>query len=64
MTYRLVQTTTTLCPMCGNWETVNQAIREALNGVSLADMTPAVPSFMDRPEEAPQAVSKSAVSVS
>ncbi len=54
----------TLCPMCGNWEKVNQAIREALNGVSLADMIPAVPSFMDRPEEAPQAAPQPVVSVS
>ncbi len=29
----------TLCPMRGNWERVNRAIRAALEGVSLADMT-------------------------
>ena len=39
----------TLCPMRGNWERVNQAIREALSQVSLADM--AIPSlaFFDPP---------------
>lgn len=28
----------TLCPMAGNWNKVNQAIRRALEGVTLADM--------------------------
>ena len=28
----------TLCPMRGNWDKVNMAIRDALRGVSLADM--------------------------
>ena len=28
----------TLCPMRGNWERVNQAIRGALDGVTLAEM--------------------------
>ncbi len=39
----------TLCPMRGNWERVNQAIREALSQVSLAEM--AIPSlaFFDPP---------------
>ena len=35
----------TLCPMAGNWNKVNQAIREALASVTLAEMAagPAVP---------------------
>ena len=45
-----------LCPMCGNWERVNRAIREALEGVSLADMTPPIPSFMDNAGVPPRAV--------
>ena len=45
-----------LCPMCGNWEQVNRAIRKALEGVSLADMTPAIPSFLDHPGVVPRAV--------
>ena len=28
-----------LCPMRGNWDKVNRAIRHALSGVTLADMT-------------------------
>lgn len=32
-----------LCPVRGNWDQVNAAIQQALDGVSLADM--AVPSF-------------------
>ena len=35
-----------LCPMSGHWNTVNQAIQEALQGVSLADMTAAPVSFL------------------
>ena len=30
-----------LCPMRGNWNRVNQAIHQALDGVTLADMVPA-----------------------
>ena len=30
-----------LCPMRGNWNKVNEAIRSALGGVTLADMSPA-----------------------
>lgn len=41
-----------LCPMCGNWEKVNQAIRRALDEVTLADMTPTIPSFMEHDEQA------------
>jgi len=29
----------TLCPMRGGWEKINLALRSALNGVTLADMT-------------------------
>ncbi|MFC4351607.1 SUF system Fe-S cluster assembly regulator [Fodinicurvata halophila] len=29
-----------MCPMRGNWDQVNGAIRTALNGVRLSDMTP------------------------
>lgn len=43
-----------LCPMCGNWDKVNQAIRGALEGVSLADMLPTIPSFLDHPSEEPR----------
>ena len=43
----------TLCPMRGNWDRVNQAIREALSQVSLADM--AIPSLaFFGPEEEPR----------
>jgi FeS assembly SUF system regulator len=34
-----------LCPMHGNWNKVNSAIREALEQVSLADMAPAPRTF-------------------
>lgn len=33
------------CPMCGNWNKVNGAIREALSSVSLADMMAFPPTF-------------------
>lgn len=33
------------CPMCGNWNKVNGAIREALSSVSLADMMVFPPAF-------------------
>jgi len=32
-----------LCPMHGRWDPVNEAIRGALNGITLADMAAAVP---------------------
>ncbi len=41
----------TLCPMRGNWERVNQAIREALSQVSLADMAVSSLAFFDPAEE-------------
>jgi FeS assembly SUF system regulator len=40
-----------LCPMRGNWDRVNRAIRAALESVTIADMTPA-PMF-DVPPGAP-----------
>lgn len=40
-----------LCPMSGNWNRVNQAIQEALEGVSLADMTAPPVTFLT-PNEA------------
>ena len=43
----------TLCPMRGNWERVNHAIREALSQVSLADMSVSSLAFLD-PEEKPR----------
>ncbi len=42
----------TLCPMRGNWDRVNRAIREALSQVSLADMMISSLAFFD-PVEAP-----------
>lgn len=39
-----------LCPMHGNWNKVNSAIREALEKVSLADMTPGPGDFPPLPE--------------
>jgi FeS assembly SUF system regulator len=43
-----------LCPMRGNWNKVNQAIRRALADVTLADMAPApmfrAPAAPSRPE--------------
>lgn len=37
-----------LCPMRGNWDKVNTAIRGALSQVSLADMIPGPDSFVTR----------------
>lgn len=36
----------TFCPMRGNWDKVNKAIRGALSQVSLADMVPGPKSFV------------------
>jgi len=44
-----------LCPMCGNWEQVNRAIRQALGEVTLADMMPPVPDFIALAERRPPA---------
>lgn len=38
-----------LCPMRGNWEKVNRAVRDALESVSLADMMAPVPDFFAEP---------------
>jgi len=42
-----------LCPMSGNWNRVNEAIRGALEGVSLADMSPAPIDFLSARAPAP-----------
>lgn len=41
-----------LCPMSGNWNKVNRAIRSALDNVSLADMAPEPLPFL-RPDALP-----------
>ena len=40
-----------LCPMSGNWNRVNGAIRTALENVTLADMAKPDPSFFARPAD-------------
>jgi FeS assembly SUF system regulator len=45
-----------LCPMRGNWDKVNKAIRHALNGVTLADMALTFVTFGDLPETDSKAV--------
>lgn len=42
------------CPMRGNWNQVNGAIREALTSVSLADMMALPPVFDAPPRDPPQ----------
>ena len=39
-----------LCPMSGNWNRVNNAIRAALEEVSLAEMASPAPSFFPAPQ--------------
>jgi FeS assembly SUF system regulator len=46
----------TLCPMRGNWDKVNKAIRHALSGVTLADMALTFVTFGDLPETESRAV--------
>jgi FeS assembly SUF system regulator len=41
-----------LCPVAGRWDPVNDAIREALRGISLGDMANAVPRAFRLPEMA------------
>ena len=41
-----------LCPMHGRWDPVNDAIRLALNGITLADMAAAVPRAFRVPTQA------------
>jgi len=48
-----------LCPMSGNWNRVNEAIRGALEGVSLADMAPEPLDFITAAER-PQAARRAA----
>ena len=38
------------CPMCGQWDPVNDAIRNALNGITLADMQVRVAPVAIRPD--------------
>jgi len=40
------------CPVKGNWERINDAVRDALGGIPLAEMTPEV-SFPERPAAVP-----------
>lgn len=40
-----------MCPMRGNWDQVNGAIRTALNGVRLSDMTPSFFEWGDSTED-------------
>ncbi|HLS69718.1 MAG TPA: SUF system Fe-S cluster assembly regulator [Kiloniellales bacterium] len=47
-----------LCPMRGNWDRVNNAIREALEGVTLEDMTPGP--FFPTDEERPPTLTRAA----
>ena len=44
----------TLCPMRGNWEQVNRAIRDALSQVTLADMTFSAMAFIDPADKLPR----------
>ncbi len=46
-------TVESLCPMRGNWDRVNQAIRDALQGVTLEEM--AIPSLSFEPPASPRA---------
>ena len=42
-----------ICPMRGNWDKVNRAIRGALGAVTLADMAPNFDAYLVVPETAP-----------
>ena len=44
----------TLCPMRGNWEQVNRAIRDALGQVTLADMSFSAMAFIDPADRLPR----------
>jgi FeS assembly SUF system regulator len=39
-----------LCPVAGRWDPVNDAIREALHGITLADMAEPAPRALPLPE--------------
>ena len=45
-----------ICPMRGNWDKVNRAIRRALAGVTLADMSLSFVPFADLPEARSEAL--------
>ena len=46
----------TICPMSGNWNKVNQAVRTALETVSLADMGTSPKGEIRKPAEAQQEI--------
>ena len=46
-------TTHSLCPMAGRWDPVNDAIRGALIGISLAEMANPIPPAFRQPANAP-----------
>lgn len=48
------------CPMCGNWNKVNGAIREALASVKLADMIALPPTFGLPPQGVPKVLADDA----
>lgn len=50
----------TLCPMHGRWDPVNEAIRAALQGITLADMEASMPRAFRTPVTADTAVLVSA----
>ena len=54
-------TTHALCPMAGRWDPVNDAIRNALSAISLADMS-AAPSTFRVPPAAPRTLLQEAAS--
>jgi FeS assembly SUF system regulator len=43
-----------LCPARANWQRINDAIRGALDGITVAEMASAVPSAFALPQEGPQ----------
>ncbi len=45
-----------LCPVAGRWDPVNDAIREALLGITLADMSEALPRALRLPEPANEVI--------
>ncbi len=44
----------TICPMCGSWNKINGAIRQALEELTLVDMMPAPLPFMDPATDGPR----------
>jgi FeS assembly SUF system regulator len=45
-----------LCPVAGRWDPVNDAIREALHGITLADMADTTPRALRLPETSNEVV--------